>query len=321
MKTLQELFDSFNIYMGNSDVKFMERFQWDWETTIFHLGYNPVSLVTAHKPIVTSNIGTVISPIYQELVENVDYTINYELGQIVFSTPPRIIENKNEYNVTVEAYHCKINLNHFVQFWNLCVPKVQLLYPRKFYKQIIWSDIGVNDNSYIESVDLTLPVFEPYNIEEVFQNSDSEKRIPMHLRENTLHFELDSNSDNMNFFYGPQDYTRQSVRWAKQIMVPFYIAGRYKYPKLAQNVDPNTLLSTDLKLQDEDGSTQWALYQIAYFMYEMRENWSERQNASTLRMSSMKDIQWAKMSISQSLMRHVMDTAPGRGYIPNSHYQ
>ena len=55
---------------------------------------------------------------------------------------------------------------------------------------------------------------------------------------------------------------------------------------------------------------------IGLSMYTMREHWSERINASTLRMSSMKDLQMAKQILSMEVLRHTGDNAPGRGNTP-----
>ena len=322
MKTLQELWDMFNMSYGNDDVKFMDRINGDGNTTIFHLTYNPISLVTVHRPVVISNTGTQASPVYQTLIEGSDYTINYELGQLIFNIPPRAAEHEREYNVTVEAYHCKINLNHFVQFYNMCAVRAQILYPMRIHRKISGIDVGSTDNSYISKVDLNLPIFNDFEeIEKIQQDEDSEKSIPCHRREDMLYFELDSNTDSSQFFYGPQDYTRWPVRATKEVRLPFWASWRRLYPSFPKSVDPNTLLVEETYMDDSSGSTQYAMYQIAFYMYEMREHWSERQNASTLRMSTLKDVQSAKMSVSQSLMRHISETAPGRGFIPNKHYQ
>ncbi len=82
------------------------------------------------------------------------------------------------------------------------------------------------------------------------------------------------------------------------------------------SADPNNDLLLDSNLNIDDNSETNMVMRIGIAMYSMREHWSERVNAATLRMSSLKDIQMTKMSLSQDLMRHTGDFAPGRGNTP-----
>ena len=87
------------------------------------------------------------------------------------------------------------------------------------------------------------------------------------------------------------------------------------YP-LFTSADPNDDLAEDSGLKLEDGSETNMVLRIGLSMYSMREHWSERVNAATLRMSSLKDIQMTKQGLSFELMRHTGDNAPGRGNTP-----
>lgn len=93
--------------------------------------------------------------------------------------------------------------------------------------------------------------------------------------------------------------------------LPFYCSYASNYPILTA-LDPNDDLIEDSLLDISNGSETNMTMRIGIAMYQMRENWSERVNASTLRMSSLKDIQMAKQSLSMDLMRHTGDNAPGR---------
>lgn len=99
------------------------------------------------------------------------------------------------------------------------------------------------------------------------------------------------------------------------VTLPFYVSYSQNYP-IFSSADPNDDLAEDSLLSIDDGSETNMTMRIGVAMYSMREHWSERVNAATLRMSSLKDIQAAKMSLSQDLMRHTGDNAPGRGNTP-----
>jgi len=112
--------------------------------------------------------------------------------------------------------------------------------------------------------------------------------------------------------WGPTDYQRTNYgKLQGTISFPFWVEYDEKYP-IFTSVDPNTDLSADTKLEINDSSETNACLRIALGMYTMREHWSERINASTLRMATLKDVQVAKQSVSMELMRHSADNAPGR---------
>lgn len=97
--------------------------------------------------------------------------------------------------------------------------------------------------------------------------------------------------------------------------LPFYVSYVLDYP-IFTSANPNNDLALDSLIKIEDGSETNMVMRIGLAMYSMREHWSERVNAATLRMSSLKDIQMTKQGLSFELMRHTGDNAPGRGNTP-----
>lgn len=87
-----------------------------WELT-----FQPICDVTAYKPMVTKNTGTFAAPVWVSLTETTDYTIDYKTGFITLTSPaPSILDTNSEPSpsIKVVAYHMKINLGQFIQFWN-----------------------------------------------------------------------------------------------------------------------------------------------------------------------------------------------------------
>lgn len=131
-----------------------------------------------------------------------------------------------------------------------------------------------------------------------------------------VYFDLDTNTPEFTYVLGPSDYNRGPYRKSRVIETPFWIQGYKPYPKFdVNNQDPNIYLSYETYLSFDNGSLDNMLMRIALQMYTMREHWSERMNAATLRMSTLKDIQMVKMSLSMDIEKHTMQNATGRGTI------
>jgi hypothetical protein len=97
-------------------------------------------------------------------------------------------------------------------------------------------------------------------------------------------------------------------------MLPFWVYGLLRYPYFDLTIDPNTYLWSDTYLGD-NASVENIMMRIALMMYRFRMHFSERMNASTLRMSTMKEVQWMVMSLSMDLQQHTAQYAPGSGTV------
>lgn len=318
MRTLQNLWDTFSNRFSNFPIQFNDDITPDGIAKSWELTFYPISDVTAFTPLVLKNIGSVASPNWVTLVENTDYTINYITGQITFTTIPASMMDGEDYVVTIKviASHLKINLRQFIQFFNEITGQMQIFWPVTKYIQVLWSDIGLGERDTISEIDLNHAFWDQKNILEIFQEERDGKHILFEIRGKTLLLLPEKNSPRRPINLGPTDYNRT---WSGVIRgtvtTPFYLSYIQKYP-IFTSANPNDDLAEDTLLDIQNNSEVNASIRIALAMYTMREHWSERINASTLRLSTLKDIQMTKQSVSIELMRHTWDNAPGRGNTP-----
>lgn len=319
MRTLQNIWDTFCNRFSNFPMNFTDEIKGDWMSQVWELTFQPICDVTAYKPMVTKNTGTFAAPTWVSLTENTDYTVNYKTGFITLTSPaPLILDASNEPSTSVKVvcYHMKINLSQFVQFWNESTWQMNIMWPIKKYVKVSGPDIGKTDWDQIEGLDLTHAYWKGKNILEIFEVDRDRKHIPFRIKWDQLFFDQTVNSAQRRVTWGPTDYNRISLIGGTNVVtLPFYVSYAMKYP-IFTSADPNTDLPSDSLMNIDDGSETNMTMRIGIAMYSMREHWSERVNAATLRMSSLKDIQMTKMSLSQDLMRHTGDNAPGRGNTP-----
>lgn len=219
-------------------------------------------------------------------------------------------------SVRVMAFHRKINLSQFRQFWNEATGQMNIMWPIVEFTELEGTDIGLVDGDQIDSMDLTHAYWTDKRILEVWDNDRDRKHIPFRIKGNTLFFDQTVNSTQFRNAWGPTDYQRvQMVGGTNVMTLPFWVSYSRKYPRFV-SANPNSDLASDTYIKMEDGSETNVCMRIGVMMYQMREGWSERVNAATLRMSTLKDIQMAKQSLSMDLMRHTADNAPGRGNTP-----
>lgn len=217
-----------------------------------------------------------------------------------------MLDDESERAVTIKvvAFHVKINLQQFIQFWNEITGQMQLFWPIIHYEQVIGSQIGLGDRETVSELDLTHAFWDQKNILEIFQEERDGKHILFEVRGKTLMLIPEKNSPRRPINLGPTDYNRTWTGVIRgTLSMPFYVSYTEKYP-IFTSADPNDDLTEDTLLNIQDSSEVNAAMRIALAMYTMREHWSERMNASTLRLSTLKDVQMTKMSVSQDLMRH-----------------
>lgn len=319
MRTLWDIWDSFCNRFSNFPMNFTDEIKGDGAAKVWELTFQPLCDVTAYKPLVSKNVGTFAAPTWVTLTETTDYTIDYRTGFLTLVSPaPQILDTNNEAttSIKVTAYHMKLNLRQFVQFWNESTGQMRIFWPLKEYVKVSGTDIGKTDWDQLEWLDLTHAYWKGKTILEIFEVDRDQKHIPFRIKGDQLYFDQSVNSIQRRVTWGPTDYNRISVVGGTNVVtLPFYVSYAQNYP-LFSSADPNTDLASDSLLNTEDGSETNMVMRIGIAMYSMREHWSERVNAATLRMSSLKDIQSTKMSLSQDLMRHTGDNAPGRGNTP-----
>lgn len=319
MRTMQNIWDTFCNRFSNFPMNFTDEMKWDGISKTWEMTFQPLCDVTAYKPVVTKNTGTYASPTWVVLVENTDYTIDYKTGFITLTSPlPEALDSNWERTVTmrVVANHMKINLAQFMQFFNESTWQMAIFWPLKKYVKLSGTDIGKTDGDQLEGLDLTHAYWSGKTILEIFEVDRDRKHIPFRIKWDQLFFDATVNAAQRRVTWGPTDYQRISlVGGTNVVTLPFYVSYAQAYPILT-SADPNSDLSVDSLLKIEDSSETNMVMRIGIAMYSMREHYSERINAATLRMSSLKDIQMTKMSLSQDLMRHTGDNAPGRGNTP-----
>lgn len=234
------------------------------------------------------------------------------------SPAPLVPDSNSEPTVSIKvtAYHMKINLAQFLQFFNEATWQMAIFWPLKKYVKLSGTDIGKTDGDQLDSIDLSHAYWSGKTILEIFEVDRDRKHQPFRIKWDQLYFDATVNAAQRRVTWGPTDYQRISlVGGTNVVTLPFYVSYAQAYPILT-SVDPNTDLAVDSLLKIEDNSETNMVMRIGIAMYSMREHYSERINAATLRMSSLKDIQMTKMSLSQDLMRHTGDNAPGRGNTP-----
>lgn len=319
MRTVQDLWNTFCDRFSNFPMQFNDEITPDGLTTAWELTFYPLSDLVGNAPLVIKNTGTFAAPVWTPLVEWTDYNLNYTTGQLSFSTPPPAIEDddgENSVAVKVVAYHVKINLRQFIQFWNEITGQMAIYWPVYNYVKVLGSDLGLDEWVSFSELDLSHAYWTEKNILEIFQRDSDGKHVLFERRWNKLLIGNDKNLPRRPMNWGPTDYSRtwdSTLRWT--ITLPFWVSYTDKYPVFSFP-DPNTALIEETYLNIQDSSELNAAMRIGLSMYVMREHWSERINASTLRMSTLKDLQMTKQGLSMEVMRHTGDNAPGRGNTP-----
>lgn len=319
MRTLQNIWESFNTRFSNWAMGFTDEIYGDGVSKVWELTFYPICDITANAPVVMKNTGTYGAPVWVTLTPTTDYTIDLNTWWITLvAVAPEVLDTDGERtaSVRVMAFHRKINLSQFRQFWNEATGQMNIMWPIVEFTELEGTDIGLVDGDQIDSMDLTHAYWTDKRILEVWDNDRDRKHIPFRIKGNTLFFDQTVNSTQFRNAWGPTDYQRvQMVGGTNVMTLPFWVSYSRKYPRFV-SANPNSDLASDTYIKMEDGSETNVCMRIGVMMYQMREGWSERVNAATLRMSTLKDIQMAKQSLSMDLMRHTADNAPGRGNTP-----
>jgi hypothetical protein len=323
MKTIQSLWTDFEITYSNHPVPFEDEIFGDGNSTKYQISFYPIYDLASALPVVTINTGTIPSPVWETLDEGIDYVINYQNWEIIFqpgSIPKELLDSNGDRVATakVNAYHCKINLKQFLEFWNNSRQHMTQWFPIRDYREVTATDMWVPDNTEIFELDYTVaPFTDFYRIEEFFQDKDGKKHLPFYKRGKMFFFDSPNSEWPVNYPVGPTDYWRWPMPARRGIRPPFWVHGMVKYPYFDLTVDPNTYLGSDTLLED-NASTENVMMRLALLMYRYRLHFSERMNASTLRMSTMKEVQGMVMGLSMDLQQHTAQFAPGSGTIaPN----
>lgn len=320
MRTLQNLWDTFCNRFSNAPMQFTDEITPDGLATAWELTFYPICDLASKEPTVIQNQGTLLAPTWVPLTKNTHYFLDYETGQISFPSAPPSMQNdewENVVTIKVVAHHMKINLRQFRQFWNEITGQMEIFWPLTRFEEVQNTDIGLpSTTTSVSEIDLTHTFWEGKIIKEIFQDKSDAKHILFDIKAKTLLIHSQKNTPRRTINWGPTDYDRTHA-WILRgtLSFPFWLSYHEKYP-IFNSADPNTDLVEDTKLSLSDSSELNATLRIGLSMYTMREHWSERINASTLRMSTSKDIQMAKQSVSMDIMRHTWDNAPGRGNTP-----
>lgn len=323
VRTLQNIWDTFNNRFSNFPMNFTDEINGDGISRTWEITFQPLCDITAYKPFVTKNAGTYASPTWVAMTETTDYTIDYKTGFINLVSPaPLILTTPADptsgltASIRIVAYHMKINLAQFIQFWNESTGQMSIMWPIIKYVKLLGANIGKVDGDQLEGLDLSHSYWSGKKILEIFETDRDRKHIPFRVKGTDLYFDQTVNSVQRRVAWGPTDYSRtSSIGGTNLVTLPFYVSYALDYP-IFTSVNPNSDLAFDSLIKIEDGSETNMVMRIGLAMYSMREHWSERVNAATLRMSSLKDIQMTKQGLSFELMRHTGDNAPGRGNTP-----
>lgn len=322
MRTIQQLYEDFNMEFSNYPIAFEDEISWDWLITSFQLTFYPILELSTYRPLVYRNTWTFAAPVWVLVSEWVDYRINFETGQIDFLTftPAEILDTDGELTVSAKvlAYHCKLNLKQFINFYNQNRQSMVMYWPKRTWRKMWLTELGVPDSTRLASVDTSVaPWTDFYNIEQFFQNEDDNKHVPFFKRDNMIYFDRNNNQEDLKYVIWPSDYYRWPFKSTQSINTPFWVSWIVNYPYFdVSTVDPNTYLWEETYLDFDKWAVRWYVLKIGMNMYSMREHWSERMNAATLRISTLKDIQMAKMWVQQDFMKHVAENAPGRWTTP-----
>lgn len=307
---------------SNFPIQFEDEIVGDGLVTTFQLTFYPILELMAYRPKVYKNTWTYNAQVWDLQVEWTDYRLNYETGQIDFITwaPDEILNGSNERTVSAKilASHCKLNLRQFINFWNQNRQSMTMYFPIRSYTKMSQTELWVPESTRLATLDLTVsPWTEFYNIEQFFQNEDDNKHVPFYRRGTTLVFDRNNNQEDLRYVIWPSDYYRWPFKSTQSINTPFWVYGIKFYPYFElSGFDPNNYLGEETYLDYDKWAVRNCLMRIGIDMYRQREGWSERMNAATLRLATLKDIQMAKMALSQDLMRHTAENAPWRGTTP-----
>lgn len=322
MRTVLQLYEDFNMEFSNYPINFEDEIIGDGLVTNFQLTFYPILELGEWRPKVYKNTGTYASPVWTLQVENTDYRINFETGQLDFisGAPSEILDTNSARTISakVTAFHCKLNLKQFLNFWNQNRQSMTIFFPKRTFVKMTETELGVTEWTRLDQLDLTVsPWTEYYNIEQFFQNHDDNKHVPFFRRDTTLVFDRNNNEEDLRYVIWPSDYYRWPFKSTQSINTPFWVYGIKYYPYFElSGVDPNTYIASETYLDYDKWAVRNCIMRIGVDMYRQREWWSERMNAATLRLATLKDIQMTKMSLSQDLMRHTSENAPWRGTTP-----
>lgn len=294
---------------------------WDGISTKYQISFYPIYDLDSLPPIVVINTWSIAVPIWTVLTEWTEYTLNYQNGEIIFQSghiPPELLDVNGDRTVTakVSAYHCKINLKQFLEFFNNCRQHLAQWFPIKGFQEVTHTDLGVDENAELLELDLNQSPFTNYlgNLE-FFQEKDGKKHLTYYRRDNWVFFDSPNSEWPTYYPVGPTDYWRGPTPARRAAQLPFWIFGYKAYPLFDLSLNANTFLSTDTLLVDNTASVENVMIKIALMMYQYRLHFSERMNASTLRMSTMKEVQGMVMSLSMDLQKHTGLYATGSGTI------
>ncbi len=320
MRTVKQVWDAFSNRFSNHPMYFTDEIRWDWYSKTWTLSFFPLATEANFKPIVQRNNGTFASPSWVSLTENTDYSINYETGHLTLSeVVPQLLDTNGEPSVTMRVmwHHLKLNFTQFAQFFNEAVASMMLMFPIKKFSKVLWTDVSLIDGEQYTTLDISHAYWKGKKILELFDEEDQSKHLLFRQKGTMLYFDSDVNRPRKQIFWGPTDYNRAvQFQTAWYLPMPFWVSFVEEYPNLDLTTGLSTVLALDSKLKTEDGSELNMILRIWVSMYSMREHWSERVNASTLRLATLKDVQMAKMSVQKELMEHNSNVAPGRGNLP-----
>lgn len=319
MKTIQSLWTDFEIKYSNHPVPFEDGLFGDGISTTYQISFYPIYDLANLLPVITINTGTIVTPIWTILTEWTEYTINYQNGEIIFQSghiPKELLDTNGERVITakINAHHCKINLKQFLGFFNFSRQHLTQWFPVRNYLEVQYTDLGFAQDDELLEIDMSHTFFDNiYSLEQIMQEKDSKKHNTFYRRWQWLF--LDSPNSEWPTYYpvGPTDYWRGPTPNRQALKFPFWIYGIIMYPEFDLTLDPNTYLATETYLIN--AAIENCIMRIALLMYQYRLHLSERMNASTLRISTMKEVQGMVMGLSMDLQAHLAQYAPGSGTI------
>ena len=180
MRTVQDLWNTFSERFSNFPMQFNDEIVADGLTTAWELTFYPLSDLTTNPALVLKNTGTFAAPVWTILTENIDFTLDYTTGQLKCTIAPAAIlntEGENTVAIKVVAYHVKINLRQFIQFWNEVTGQMAIYWPVLNYVKVLGSNLGLTEQVSMSELDLSLAYWQEKNILEIYQNESDTKHV------------------------------------------------------------------------------------------------------------------------------------------------
>lgn len=282
---LKDLWDEYNSRFYNLPIQFEDIISSDGVRNSYSLSYSPLSNIDPYKPQVVDKSGA--SPI--ELVENVDYTIDYELGVLRFIKIPK----ERAEGVVVNAFYQKTNLKEFCDDYNSAVRLMQANFPLKKMFKIEWQEgMRTKKDDSIQSFFLSDEWYKDIDrVYEIYQNTEDKYKIPYTQRDKQIVFTSDHISKNP-IGSGPGDYGYSIGSDLVGVKYPFYIYGEKKYEEIKFS---NSVLETHIEF-DSDARNQIVLL-LGRKLYE---RWFHKSTPLALTVLNIQDKQ-SIMQVAQSL--------------------